>query len=149
MKKLLGRMMMVTTVLAGLAMGKEALPTGAAPAWTSDDPVTVEARGLVREGKFKEAAALIQKNADANVPERAELIELMRRIRRDYPMNLDQFLERLQQTMPDATRADVLDWGDFTAPASVLSSSPAAASLATRKNGWKILSRSLSGTPFP
>ncbi len=101
---------MVTTVLAGLAIGKEAMPTGAASAWTSDDPVTVEARGLVRDGKFKEAAALIQKNIDANVPERAELTDLMRRIRRDYPMTLDQFLEKLHGTMPDATRADVEKW---------------------------------------
>jgi transglutaminase-like putative cysteine protease len=106
----LRRTIMLTTLIAGLAIAKEQLPTGAASAWTTDDPIVVQARDLMREGNFKAATGLLEKNSDPAIPARAELLELMRRIRQDYRMTADQFLDKLHKTMPDATRADIDKW---------------------------------------
>src|SRR5690348_6783942 len=109
MLKKSGWMTMLTTtaLTAAVAIAQEQLPTGAASAWTSDDSVVVAARELINDGKYTEADELLRKNANAEVPARAELVDIIRRIRLDYTLTVDAFLTKLHRNIPDATAADV------------------------------------------
>jgi transglutaminase-like putative cysteine protease len=81
-------------------------PTGAAAAWTSDDPAVVRARERVTEGKFTEAEGLLQGDDAAVV----EMREIIRRLRHEYSSDEAALLGRLRQSIPDITPEDLGRW---------------------------------------
>jgi transglutaminase-like putative cysteine protease len=108
---ILGFLFMITTTSAATSATQ---PTGAALAFTSDDPVTRKALTLLRDGNFAEAHTLLATNdghADASVAQaREEMKEVIRRTRRDYSVNADAMLKKVQASIPDATTADLEKW---------------------------------------
>jgi len=110
--------MILGTTLAAVAMAQESLPTGAASAWTSDDAIVVQARGLIAQGELKDAAALVTANDDPKIPARAEIADIVGRIRRDYTMTIAQFMDKAKNNIPDITAGDCDRWakaGELTA----------------------------------
>ena len=89
-------------------------PPGASSAFTTNDPVVKQAQALMNDGNFKEAQSLLASDdghADAQVQEaREEMKEIIRRTRREYPLNASDLLTKIQKNIPDATPADVERW---------------------------------------
>jgi transglutaminase-like putative cysteine protease len=85
-----------------------ALPTGASLAWTSTDPVIVQARDLINAGALAKAEALLQSHSD--VAAAAETLEIIRRIRQDYSVTAAGMLKKLQPSIRDLTADDVARW---------------------------------------
>jgi transglutaminase-like putative cysteine protease len=97
------------------ASAPAAEPTGASPAFTTDDPLVRQARDLMREGKFNEAQALLASGRDGRADAqaeraRAEMKEIIRRVRQDYDLDAAALLARIQKDIPDATAADLERW---------------------------------------
>ena len=87
----------------------DAPPAGASRAWTSDDPLAVQARELAAAGRFVEAESRLA-SAAADKPEHAEMLELLWRIRQDYGLDEAGMLAKLRMSIPDVTAADVDRW---------------------------------------
>lgn len=89
-------------------------PPAASLAFTSHDRVVREALDLADAGRFKEAEhTLAAKDANASagaVQARAELIEILRRTRREYSLDADGLLEKVRESVPDATAEEVAAW---------------------------------------
>lgn len=101
-------------------------PTGASLAWTSDDPVVLEARALVEEGTFARAEAVLDASLGAEgggaetgrpdgggaqaVRAREEMREIIRRLRNEYRLTLDDMVAILRRDIPDIEAADVERW---------------------------------------
>jgi transglutaminase-like putative cysteine protease len=88
--------------------------TGASAAWTSDDPIIRRAVALVRDGKFADAASLLaaeqsRLDSDAAVA-RDELVEVIRRTRREYSQDAAAVLKEVKKLIPDATAGDIDRW---------------------------------------
>jgi hypothetical protein len=98
--------------VAATAAAAEPEPTGASLAWTSDDPVVVEARGLITAGRLADAERLLRRDdpavSAAAGAARAESLELVSRIRYDYPLAPADLLARLRKDVPSLA-ADQLD----------------------------------------
>src|SRR6478672_318430 len=77
-------------------------PSGASQAFTTDDPVVLRARGLVAEGRFAEAEAVLRESGGA-AQARAEMLDLIARIRAAYTLDEPALLKKLQPTIPDVT----------------------------------------------
>ena len=84
-------------------------PTGASLAWTSNDALVLKARGLVENGRFDEAEAVLRSGEHART-DRTEMLELIRRIRHDYALDEAGLLKKLQAGIPDVTASDVARW---------------------------------------
>ena len=84
-------------------------PTGASLAWTSRDPAVVHARHLLEEGQFARAEAEMELSA-ANQPARAEMIEIIGRIRNEYPLSAEELVAKFQASLPGTTVADIERW---------------------------------------
>jgi len=88
--------------------------SGASLFWTSADPDVARARQLAGKGRFAEAEKLLGAAPPAGEPDadraRAEGIEILRRIRRDYSLDAESLLERLRPTLPDVSAADLERW---------------------------------------
>ena len=86
-------------------------PPGATAAFISTDPIVVEARQLFEEGAFAKAENLL-KNAkdDGDTRARAELVEVIRRTRLDYPMSREDFLAKVKLDIPDVKAKDITKW---------------------------------------
>ncbi len=101
-----------TTLVATAATPPE--PTGASVAFTSSDPVTVRALGLVDAGDFKQAEAVLAESKTGADPKalqsRAELADLIRRIRLQYSLDDAGLLEKLKETIPNVTAAEAQRW---------------------------------------
>ncbi|HOA73153.1 MAG TPA: transglutaminase domain-containing protein [Phycisphaerae bacterium] len=99
--------------LASIAAGQGTPGTGASLAWTSTDPILVEARRLVAAGELTKAETLVT-DAAATKPEARqaceEMQEIIRRLRREYSQTLDQLVAKLEKSIPDVTAADVERW---------------------------------------
>jgi transglutaminase-like putative cysteine protease len=99
------------TIAATTTNSVAAEPPAVLRAFTSDDPVVIRARELVQSGKFKEAEALLGANASpAATGDRADMLDLIHRIRYEYSLTHDELLNRLKKSIPDATAADVDRW---------------------------------------
>src|SRR4051794_36381435 len=63
-------------------------PSGASIAFTTDDPVVLQARRLVADGHFADAEALLRQPGDAHaVQARAEMVDIIGRIRAAYGLD--------------------------------------------------------------
>src|SRR5436305_15336308 len=88
------------SILAEAARGTERTePTGASLAWTSEDPLVVRARELVQQGRLGDAIAALGQPADAN-DARAQMIELISRLRYQYAYSAADMLKRLEEPLP-------------------------------------------------
>ena len=89
---------------------QSAEPTGASAAFTSDDPVVLQARGLVDAGKFSEAEALLNDTGRGQAGARRQMLDIIQRIRVAYALESDVLLERVRQSIPDVSSADLEKW---------------------------------------
>ena len=93
-------------------------PPGASAAFTSQDPVVVEARELIQVGDFQSAEQMLSApdpQADAAaLRARGELIEIMHRIRHEYSLDSAGLIERVRKQIPDASGEDVERWAQET-----------------------------------
>jgi transglutaminase-like putative cysteine protease len=85
----------------------EAPPTGASAAWTSEDPILVQARDLLARGRLAEAEELL---GDGKATQRAEMRQIIDRFRREYSLDESGFLAKLRRSVPDVTPADLRRW---------------------------------------
>ncbi|HZZ44337.1 MAG TPA: transglutaminase domain-containing protein [Tepidisphaeraceae bacterium] len=83
--------------------------TAASLAFTSNDPIVVQARALVAQGRYADADAL-SRQPGGDQTARQEMSEIIRRARQDYTLNDAQLLEKIQKSIPDATPADLERW---------------------------------------
>ena len=105
--------LMITTITnANAAQGKE--PTASSLAFTSTDPIVLQARGLMESGKFKEADSLLAGSTNQTSPEalraRAETRDIIRRIRYEYSLDAAGLLVKVKKSIPDATATEVEAW---------------------------------------
>src|SRR4051794_19117956 len=84
-------------------------PSGASLAFTTDDPVVGRARGLVAEGRFADAEAVLRESGGA-AQARAEMLDVIARIRSAYTLDEPALLKKLRPTIPDVTAADLGRW---------------------------------------
>ena len=104
----------MTAMVAIVGAEAGAAPTGASLAWTSADPIVVRARGWVGDGRFADAEALLKAEAQAADSEaaraRREMLEIIRRIRREYSLTPEDLLARVKRSLPDVTLDDLTRW---------------------------------------
>jgi transglutaminase-like putative cysteine protease len=109
-------MMAMLGVMALGGQSEPAKPTGAAIVFTSGDPVMVRVRVLLAEGKLAEAEQTLQSERNGDSQDRRQVaedgLEIIRRLRREYRLDLPALLERLRKSIPDVTAEDVLKWQD-------------------------------------
>jgi transglutaminase-like putative cysteine protease len=90
------------------------LSPGAAAVYVSDDPMMVRARELIAAGRLTEAAQVLaagRVSSDGARKQAAEDgLETIRRLRRDYSLDLPGLAERLRKSIPDVTADDVRKW---------------------------------------
>src|SRR5690242_1381795 len=98
------------TSTGGAAPTDDPTATGASLAWTSPDPTLVQARALVADGRFADAASLCQHATGGDAQARQEMIEIIRRARQDYTLDDAQLLAKIRKSIPDATPADIDRW---------------------------------------
>jgi transglutaminase-like putative cysteine protease len=85
-------------------------PSGASVAFTSRDPLIVEARQLMDSGEFTKATELLNsaKTADARAGD--ELREVMARIRVAYSTDANAMLAKAKRSIPEVTANDIERW---------------------------------------
>ena len=83
---------------------------GASVAFTSTDPVIVQARGLMNEGQFTRAEELIRGRGKDHDPAGDELLEIISRVRIAYDLDEAAMLAKLRAAIPDVTADDLLRW---------------------------------------
>jgi transglutaminase-like putative cysteine protease len=87
-------------------------PPAASRAFTSKDKSVVRARRLMDKGHFHDAETVLQavdgKASDAEA--RAELLEVIRRTRLEYPLNHDALLRKVQADIPDVSSSELEQW---------------------------------------
>jgi len=99
---------------AGPAIASENGTTAASLAFTSKDAIVVQALDLMKSGRFKEAEALLETNANASNSDirraRQETREIIRRTRLEYSLDAAGLLAKVKKSIPDATAAEVEQW---------------------------------------
>jgi len=102
------------TAIAGVRGDSLSEPNAASLAFTSKDPVVLQAFELVKSGKFEDAEDLLCANANQDTPEalraRGETLEIIRRTRFEYSLDLDGLLAKVRRSIPDATSREVKRW---------------------------------------
>ncbi len=87
---------------------------GAAAVFSSIDPAMVRVRQLLADGRLSDAENVLadeRKAADASRRQAAEDAgEIIRRLRRDYSLELPALVDRLRKAIPDVTEADIRRW---------------------------------------
>lgn len=94
--------------LPPVAAVAEAGPPGAAACFTSTDPAIVAAVSLYRQGAFAEAERRAADAADRTAA--ADLVEVIRRARREYGLDAAAIQEKIRPSIPDVTPDDVARW---------------------------------------
>src|SRR5262245_13795386 len=94
---------------ASAGMVSAAEPTGASQAWTSDDPRVAEAREFVNRGEFAKVERLL---AGREAPADVEMLDVIGRLRREYSVDEDALLKKLDGQITDLTRGDIQRWRD-------------------------------------
>ena len=91
-------------------------PTAASLAYTTQDAVVREARGLVDQGKFREAEELLRRDLATQATEikqaRAEMLEIIARVRFEYSLKPESLLKKLQLVIPAATPEELQRWSE-------------------------------------
>lgn len=110
-------LLLLGVMLTSLATRSPALPsepTGASLAFTSKDPVVLQATDLMKAGQFKEAEALLAASTNAGAPEaqraRGETLDILHRIRFEYSLDAEGLLAAVRKSVPDATAAELERW---------------------------------------
>lgn len=110
-------MILAGAVLVATAVTLSSLasePTAASLAFTCNEPVVMKARELMKVGKFKKAEALLatedQNARDKHLRARSELLDIIRRTRREYSLDADGLLAKVKKSVPDATAKEVQRW---------------------------------------
>ena len=89
-------------------------PAAASLAFTSKDPVVLHALDLMKSGKFKEAETLLAANNSQGSPEalrtRNETVEIIRRTRFQYSLDIDGLVAKVRTSVPDASAKEVQRW---------------------------------------
>lgn len=87
---------------------------GAAEVFSSGEPVMVRVRQLIADGRLAEAEAALEADRAAGEAGRKRAaedgLETIRRLRRDYHLDLPMLVERLRGAIPDVTESDVRRW---------------------------------------
>jgi transglutaminase-like putative cysteine protease len=92
-----------------LAADAPTLPPGASQAWTSTDPLIVQARTLVNNGHFSQAEALLHSQPSHSTAT-DETLETIRRIRQDYSLSQAELFTKLKPSIRDLTLEDIQAW---------------------------------------
>jgi transglutaminase-like putative cysteine protease len=99
-------------LLSALSLAAE--PSAVSRAFVSDDPIVVQARGLLDAGKFTEAAALLKANINppdsSATRDRQDTLDIIHRIRFEYSLTAAGLLAKIQESIPDATQAEAVRW---------------------------------------
>lgn len=97
-------------------------PPAASVAFTTTDPAVVAARGLLERGDLADvermlgAAATSEDRIDARA--RDELLEIVRRLRHEYSLDMPSLAAAVRGVVPDATDDEVAAWiGEAKLPA--------------------------------
>ena len=85
---------------------------GASLAFTSGDPIVVEARSLMREGELKSAELLLRQVGEDMAAPR-EMLDIISRMRIEYGQSAERLFERLREFMADVTPMDLQRWTDL------------------------------------
>lgn len=107
---------MIVVMMAALTLVQTATtkPTGASILFTSPHPLAVRTRELIADGRYAEADRLLEAEAANADNDLARLItearEIIRRLRRDYDLDLAGLLSRLEKSIPDVTAEDLERW---------------------------------------
>ena len=115
-----GRLLLGCSIILALSLDMTASfsapsePAAASRAFTSKDKAVVHARQLMDQGRFRDAEKALQAKADkgsaSDIKARAELLEVIRRIRLEYSLTLDALLRKVQADIPDASARDLDQW---------------------------------------
>ena len=87
-----------------------AQPSGASVAFTSRDPLIVEARQSMDSGEFTKATELLDSGNPSDARAGDELREVIERIRAAYATDADAMLVKLKRSIPEVTAEDVERW---------------------------------------
>jgi hypothetical protein len=89
-------------------------PPGASLAFTSQDPVVLQARRLMETGHFSRAEQLLSKRTSETpalaTRARSELLDILQRTRFEYSLEADGLLAKVKAVVPDATAPEVARW---------------------------------------
>lgn len=89
-------------------------PAAASLAFTTRDAVVMKAHQLISTGAFKEAESLIVANTNKVSGEalraRSETLEIIRRTRFEYSLDLEELLAKVRKSVPNATAKEVKRW---------------------------------------
>jgi hypothetical protein len=92
--------------------------TAASLAFTSKDPIVLQANKLVADGQFHEAQILLSAHTNGTdsdaVNARLQTLDMLHRIRFEYSLTPKALLARLKTSIPDATEADLDRWAAET-----------------------------------
>jgi len=99
--------MMTTTAVLSQATDREPRWTGASLAWTSTDPLLLQARSLLAAGKLADAQTLVHASA---LPAADEMRQIIPRIRYDYCLDHAAMLAKLRHAIPDVSADDLARW---------------------------------------
>src|SRR5258706_395538 len=97
-------------LVATSAIANDAQPTGASLAWTSNDSTIVRARSLLADGKFTQAEAELELSSNVDPAARDEMLEIISRLRHEYPFSAAQMLQKLADPLPGTTAVDIERW---------------------------------------
>lgn len=78
---------------------------GASQLWTSDDPKVADARRLISQGELARAQTLL-----AQTPVAEESLDILQRIRHDYPLDAAALFQKLSPQIKDLTPDDLNRW---------------------------------------
>jgi transglutaminase-like putative cysteine protease len=110
--RLIAMLLFLAPVLSPAANPSEhsAQPSGASVAFTSRDPLIVEARELMDSGEFTKATERLDSGNPADARAGDELREVIARIRVAYATDADAMLAKVKRSIPEVTADDVERW---------------------------------------
>jgi transglutaminase-like putative cysteine protease len=100
----------MTALLDNTVSYGQSEPTGASAAFTSTDPLIVNARKLMEQGQFAQAEKLLDSAGAGSQPAASELREIIARIRIAYSLDAAAMLAKLQPSIPGVARDDLDKW---------------------------------------
>jgi transglutaminase-like putative cysteine protease len=110
---------LILTITALLSPVFAAEPTAASAAFTSRDPVVLNALDLMKSGEFQKAEALLHSAASQGDAEalraRKEALDIIRRTRFEYSLDEAGLLAKVRKSIPDVTARDVQRWAKASA----------------------------------
>ena len=110
--RLIAMIFCVTPGLSTAAIAADGSPSasGASLAFTSTEPVIVQARELMEAGEFSKAIKLLDSKKTSDARASDELREVMTRIRAAFSTDPDAMLAKVKKAIPDVTAEDIERW---------------------------------------